>query len=92
MEMVPRDRTVQLIKEYLPEIGIELPIKDKSDLEEIAEFFEEMEVSLATDSMNGGNVDREFLGDVCRAFDDLNPNDIGDFIDIDKLNERLGTL
>lgn len=92
MEVIPCDRTIELIKQYLPEIGIELPIKDEYELGEISEFFGDMEVRLSSEYTEGGDVDRKFLDDICRANDDTEPCNIEDYIDLDKLNRRLMAL
>ncbi len=83
-----RDRTVELIKEYLPEIGVELPLKDEEDIEKICDFFEEMEVTLANADGCGEEVDQDLLDGVSDAYDDLVING-DDYHDIDELNKRL---
>lgn len=82
------DRTVELIKEYLPEIGVELPLKDADDIEKICDFFEEMEVTLANADGCGEKVDTDLLDGAADAYDDLVING-DDYHDIDELNKRL---
>ena len=88
-----RDTTVELVKKYRDEIGLELPIPaDKEQSSEIIyqllQFFTRLEASLSLDSDEGIETDRQLLNDVSRATDDFNLEK-GEFIDIEKFNKRL---
>ncbi len=87
MEKTVSDRTLELIKEYLPEIGLELLLKDEEDIEKICDFFEEMEVTLANADGCGEEVDSDLLCGAADAYDELVIN--GNDHDIDELNKRL---
>ncbi len=89
MQKAVRDGTISLIKRYLPEIGIQLPLKDEEDIEKMSDFFEDMEISLSNALGCGDEVDRRLLDAAARAFDDLVIIEDDDFHDIDDLNRRL---
>ena len=84
-----RDETILLIKRYLPDIGIQLPLTCEEDVEAIADFFEEMEISLSNALGCGERIDRQLLDSAANAFDDLAVIEDDDFHDIDDLNRRL---
>ena len=88
MEKKVSDRTLELIKEYLPEIGVGLPLKDEEDIERICDFFEDMEVTLANAAGCGEKVDRDLLCGAAVVYDELVING-DDYHDIDALNKRL---
>lgn len=93
MEKEIRDTTVELVKKYKDEIGLELPIPtDKAQSSEIfyqlLQFFTRLEASLSLDSDEGIGIDRQLLNDVSRATDDFNLKK-EEFIDVEKLNKRL---
>ena len=90
MEIIPSDRTIELISEYLPQIGVSLPLKGKDDLDVISVFFADMESSMANGLVSGKQIDRKLLDDVSKAADETEPWNEDDFIDIDKMNKRLG--
>jgi hypothetical protein len=89
MKKVIRDATVSLIKVYLPEIGVQIPLRDEEDVEKICDYFEDMEVSLANALGYGDEIDRGLLGAAANAFDDLAIIEDDDYHDIDDLNRRL---
>lgn len=89
MQKIVRDETISLIKTYLPEIDIQLPLKNDEDIEKISDFFEEMEISLSNALGCGEKIDRELLNSAANAFDDLAIIEDDDFHDIDSLNRRL---
>lgn len=88
MEKTVSNRTLELIKLYLPEIGLKLPLKDEGDVELICDFFEEMEVTLANADGCGEEVDQDLLDGASDAYDELVING-DDYHDIDDLNMRL---
>lgn len=89
MKKIIRDETILLIKRYLPEIGIQLPLTSETDIETIADFFEEKEITLSNALSCGDEIDRQLLDAVARAFDDLALFEDDDFHDIESLNRRL---
>ena len=89
MEIIPSDRTIELIRTYLPQMGLTLPLNGEKDLETITVFFSDMESSMANGLETGLNIDRELLKDISKAVDDTNPWNEVDYIDIEKLNKRL---
>lgn len=89
MEMIPSDRTIELIIEHINTIGIDLPLKSMDDVDRISEYFAEIEVSLSNGLSSGKDVNRKYLEDVENANQELTPFNEDDFIDIEKLNERL---
>ena len=89
MQKTIRDKTVYLIKTYLPEIGVQIPLKGEGDIEKICDFFEDMEVSLANALGYGDEIDRGLLGAAADAFDDLAIIEDDDCHDVDDLNRRL---
>ena len=88
MEYIPREASVRLLKKYLPEIGLSIPLSE-SDLDEASDFFDAMEFSLAVDKNEGREYDQDLLDAVCRAYDDFTPIEDDDFIDMDALNAKL---
>ena len=84
------DRTVELIAEYLEEMGLQLPLRSVDDIEVINDFFSDLEVELAQAADAGESVDSELLDDVSRAFDDTAIYELDDYVDLDELNARLG--
>lgn len=92
MEIIPSDRTIELIMEYLPQIGINLPLKGEDDLGEISAFFADMESSMANGLVSGKQIDRKLLDDVSKAADETEPWNEDDYIDIGKINKRLVIL
>lgn len=89
MQKIVSDETISLIKRYLPEIGIQLPLRNEEDIEKISDFFEEMEISLSNALGCGEKIDRKLLDSAARAFDDMAIIEDDDFHDIDNLNRRL---
>ncbi len=89
MQKIIRDETVSLIKAYLPEIGVQIPLRDEEDVEKICDYFEDMEVSLANALGYGDKIDCGLLGAAANAFDDLAIIEDDDYHDIDDLNRRL---
>lgn len=61
MQKIVSDETISLIKRYLPEIGIQLPLRNEEDIEKISDFFEEMEISLSNALGCGEKIDRKLL-------------------------------
>ena len=89
MQKMVRDETISLIKAYLPEIGVQVPLRDEEDVERICDYFEDMEVSLANALGDGDKIDRDLLDAAANAFDDLAIIEDDDSHDIDVLNRRL---
>jgi hypothetical protein len=89
MQKTVSNETVSMIKRYLPEIGIQLPLRDEEDIEKISDFFEEMEISLSNALGCGERIDRQLLNSAACAFDDLAIIEDDDFHDVDDLNKRL---
>ena len=89
MQKTVRDETISLIKAYLPEIGVQIPLRDEEDVERICDYFEDMEVSLANALGDGDKIDRDLLDAAANAFDDLAIIEDDDCHDIDDLNRRL---
>ena len=88
MEFIPREASVRLLKKYLPEIGLSIPLSE-SDLDEASDFFDAMEFSLAVDKNEGREYDQDLLDAASNAYDDFTPIEDDDFIDMDALNARL---
>ena len=88
MEFIPREASVRLLKKYLPELGLSIPLSE-SDLDEVSDFFDAMEFSLAVDKNEGCEYDQELLDAVSNAYDDFTPIEDEDYIDVDALNARL---
>ena len=78
-----------MIKRYLPDIGVQLPLRDEGDVEKISDFFEEIEISLSNALGCGEKIDCQLLNSASRAFDDLAIIEDDDYHDIDELNQRL---
>jgi len=89
MQKTIRDETITLIKAYLPEIGVQVPLRSEEDIEKICDFFEYMEVTLANALADGEKVDRNLLDAAASAFDDLAIVEDDEYHDIDDLNRRL---
>ncbi len=82
------EASVRLLKKYLPEIGLSVPLSE-SDLDEASDFFDAMEFSLAVDKNEGREYDQDLLDSASNAYDDFTPIEDDDFIDMDALNARL---
>ena len=89
MKKIIRDKTIELITKYLPEINVTLPLKNEEDVEIISDFFENMEREMSNALGYGDPVDRTLLDDVSNAFDDLAIIYEEDYHDLDDLNRRL---
>ena len=89
MQKTIRDETITLIKAYLPEIGVQVPLRSEEDIEKICDFFEYMEATLANALADGEKVDRNLLDAAASAFDDLAIVEDDEYHDIDDLNRRL---
>ncbi|MBR4227029.1 MAG: hypothetical protein IKR86_09775 [Candidatus Methanomethylophilaceae archaeon] len=89
MQKMVRDETISLIKAYLPEIGVQIPLRDEEDVGKICEYFEDMEVSLANALGEGDKIDRDLLDAAANAFDDLAIIEDDEYHDIEDLNRRL---
>ena len=89
MKKIVRDKTIELIKKYLPEMNVTLPLKNEDDVEIICDFFENMEREMSNALGYGDSVDRALLNDASDAFDDLAIIYEEDYHDLDDLNRRL---
>ena len=89
MKKIIRDKTIELIKKYLPEINVTLPLKNEEDVEIISDFFENLEREMSNALGYGDPVDRTLLDDASNAFDDLAIIYEEDYHDLDDLNRRL---
>lgn len=89
MQKEVTDSTIDLVREYLPQTGVSFPLKSEEDVQILADYFEEMEVSLSNALSDGEPVDRSLLSRVAKAFDELAVIEDEDFHDLDTLNERL---
>ena len=89
MERIPRDITVQAIREFAENAGVTIPLKTEEDIEILSAFFGDMEDSLSNAFVNGKEVDEPLFDKIVSAHNDLNLPDEEDFIDIIKLNKRL---
>lgn len=89
MKKIIRDKTIELIKKYLPEINVTLPLKNEEDVEIISDFFENMEREMSNALGYGDPVDHTLLDDASNAFDDLAIIYEEDYHDLDDLNRRL---
>lgn len=83
------DITIDLIKEHISEIEITIPLKSEEDVQAIADYFEEMEVSMANALSDGEQIDRSKLDAVAHAFDELADFEDDDFHNLEDLNRRL---
>lgn len=92
MKKTVSKRSIELIVKYLPEIGVELPLKNEDDVDKICDFFEDMEASLANAAGCGEKIDRDLLCDASNAFDDLAIINDGDYHDLEELNAQLMRL
>ena len=66
MQKKVSDSTIRLIKGHLSGIGIALPLKSEENVQTIAEYFEEIEISLSNALSDGGRVDRSQLDEAVR--------------------------
>lgn len=89
MKKTIRDETIQLIKTHLPEIGVQIPLRDEDDVWKVCEYFMDMEISLANALGCGDEIDRDLLDASANAYDDLSIVEDDDYHDIDDLNRRL---
>ena len=88
VELKQSDRTVELIRKYLSDMGLNLPLESE-DMDVISDFFENMEVDMANGLSEGVETDRNLLEDISNAYDEVTYVDDDDFIDMSKLNRRL---
>ena len=89
MKKEQSDRTVELIREHLGDMGLKLPLKKMKEIEVINDFFEDMEIEMSNALSCGEDADRALLNDVSRAFDETVFYEIDDYVDLDELNRRL---
>ena len=82
------ERTISLIKEHLDRIEVELSLNIE-DVQDMMEYFEEIECTLANAKGCGDKVDDELLNAAADAYDDLFYLEEDDYSYIDELNERL---
>ena len=83
-----RERTISLIKEHLDRIDVELPLNIEG-VQDMMEYFGEIESTLANAKGCGDKVDEELLNAAADAYDDLFYLEEDDYSYIDELNERL---
>ncbi|MBE6517429.1 MAG: hypothetical protein E7Z67_04505 [Thermoplasmata archaeon] len=83
-----RERTISLIKEHFDKIGVGLPL-DIEGVQDMMDYFEEIECTLANAKGCGDKVDDELLNAAADAYDDLFYLEEDDYSYIDELNERL---
>ena len=83
-----RERTISLIKEHLNRIDVELPLNIEG-VQDMMEYFGEIESTLANAKGCGDKVDEELLNAAADAYDDLFYLEEDDYSYIDELNERL---
>ena len=89
MQKEVTDATISLIRKCLPQTGVTLPIRSEEDVQILADYFEEMEISLSNALSDGEPINRSFLSKVAKAFDELAVIEDDDFHNLDSLNERL---
>ena len=83
-----RERTISLIKEHLDRIDVELPLNIEG-VQDMMEYFGEIESTLANAKGCGDKVDEELLNAAADAYDDLFYLEEDDYSYIDELNEKL---
>lgn len=85
---LPSERSIELLRQNLPVIGISIPIKE-SDVEDIHWWFVSTELELAECRDAGKEINENYLKDIMAAADELQPlfDDIP--LDIEYLNKRL---
>ena len=83
-----RERTISLIKEHLDRIDVEFPLNIEG-VQDMMEYFGEIESTLANAKGCGDKVDDELLNAAADAYDDLFYLEEDDYTYIDELNERL---
>ena len=65
-----RERTISLIKEHFDRLGVELPLNIE-DVQDMMDYFEDIECTLANAKGRGDKVDDELLNAAADAYDDL---------------------
>lgn len=88
MEITLCDKSVEMIKSSLPEIGIKVPLKD-DDVLKVIEYFRTIEIDLANKESYGKKIDYQYMDDVCNIISDLSKIEENDFVGLDKLNDLL---
>ena len=83
-----RERTTSLIKEHFDRIEVEHSLNIE-DVQDMINYFEEIECTLANAKGCGDKVDEELLNAAADAYDDLFYLEEDDYSYIDELNERL---
>ena len=83
-----RERTISLIKEHLDRIDVEFPLNIEG-VQDMMEYFGEIESTLANAKGCGDKVDDELLNAAADAYDDLFYLEEDDYSYVDELNERL---
>ena len=83
-----RERTISLIKEHFDRIEVEHSLNIE-DVQDMIDYFEEIECTLANAKGCGDKVDEELLNAAADAYDDLFYLEEDDYSYIDELNERL---
>ena len=94
MEIRVSNATIELLKCYRKDLGLEIPIRKDSDIRElfynILQYFTSLEasISMTLDCTDFTEEDFQLWNDVANAVDEFNlPEE--DSIDIDDLNRRL---
>lgn len=83
------ERSVQLIKQYMDEIELPLPLDFENAGYNILKFFEHLDGAISTWKDEGKDVDETFVKDVDYVIQEFF-SDNGELIDYADLQKRLG--
>ena len=90
IEVIPCDQTVELLALELYGMGLSFPVKE-GDGDAILDRFTDLDAEIGQVESEGVRATRKYGEQVCRAVDEFNIDE-GEYIDYQKLNERLDAV
>lgn len=87
-EKIISDCSIWVILDNLSETDLPLPL-DENDMEVLLEHIELLESSLSDRKDSGESIDEKLLIDVSNCVDEIAIYEDDEYIDMNKLNERL---
>ena len=91
VEIIPCDATIELIALNLREMGLSLPLIEEKDDDILWEYLVGLDVEIGQVESDGIFPTEEYNEQTGRAVDEFNLRDY-EYIDYDKLNERIGVI
>lgn len=89
MEIAISDDVIKIIRRHIDKISVKLPLKSEEEVDELTEYFWEIECDLAHGLSLEMDVDRDLLEDAARVVTEFSIYNDEDYVDLEKLNKRL---